>query len=221
MKNKRIFFHSDKPQLDIIKPYPASKAIPEWFRTMPGVSNDKVATVKKCIPFLDSMTSGYIIALPVDVTWDDSAKMFKSASKFEVVSRHHPSQTEDVSLGAEFLEIPFKWINSFYVKTPRGYSCLFVHPLNREDLPFHSISGVVDTDKHPTIINFPFVMKKGFRGVIPVGTPLIQVIPFKRDDWSSTVKDTGEAFNYPLTHEIDAPPFNWYKRKWWSRKRYS
>ena len=48
-------------------------------------------------------------------------------------------------------------------------------------MPFHSFSGIVDTDKHPVPVNFPFVVKKDFEGVIPAGTPIAQFIFLKRD----------------------------------------
>ena len=35
------------------------------------------------------------------------------------------------------------------------------------------------------MINFPFFIKEGFTGLIPYGTPIVQIIPFKRDDWKS------------------------------------
>ena len=45
------------------------------------------------------------------------------------------------------------------------------------------LSGVVDTDAFPTPVNFPFVVTAGDGvHVLPKGTPLVQVIPFRRAD---------------------------------------
>lgn len=179
-------------------------------------------TVKKCVPFLDAMTAGYVITLPVDVIWDSTNKKFLTQAKYEVNSDHHPEQVQGVALGAEFDPQPHKWINPWHIKTPKGYSALFVHPLNRGDLPFHSFTGVVDTDTHPLCVNLPFVMKKDFDGLIPAGTPIIQVIPFKRDDWTSEVIDTGKPYDgNSRSWEVLSPPFGWYKRNWWRRKNFS
>ena len=49
----------------------------------------------------------------------------------------------------------------------------------------HALPGIVDTDRSPQPINFPFFIKKNFVGTIEVGTPVVQLIPFKRDDWKS------------------------------------
>lgn len=216
---RKIKFHSLRPELDIIKPFPASRIVPEWFRKMKPVSDDRVSSVKRCVPFLDSLTSGYIISLPVDVHYSKTRGFWTNAV-FEVVSHHAASQTADVVLPEEYNTTPFKWLNNFHIKTPRGYSCLFVHPMNREDLPFHSFSGIVDTDKHPVIVNFPFVIRDDFEGVIPAGTPLIQIIPFKRDSWEMSVKDSGKPHEYVMQHEVFTHPLGWYRQKFWSKKKF-
>lgn len=219
-KNKKIKFVSANTGVDLLRPIPASKAVPEWYRKMPRVVGG-VQTVKTCVPVLDVLTAGYMIPLPAAVAWDENSNDFLSQANFEVNSDHYFSQTEDVVISEEYDSQPHKWINNWFIKTPPGYSTLFVHPMNRHDLPFYSFSGIVDTDKHPLIINFPFVWKKDFKGIIPAGTPIIQAIPFKRDDWVSQVVDTGESYYYDKNYEVMIPPFAWYKRLWWSRKRYS
>ena len=219
-RTKKIAFKSDRPDLDIPKPVPTSKVIPEWFRGMSGVY-DGIESVKKCMPVLDALTAGYVIPVPGDVVFDPNSKKFLSTSSVPIVTSHHATQTADVKISDEYDPQPWKWSNHWYIKTPPGYSTLFIHPLNRDDLPFHSFTGIVDTDKHPIVINFPFVLKKDFEGTIKAGTPMIQIIPFKRDNWESSVIDVGPAHKYPKEHEIDMPPFNWYKRNFWSKKRYS
>jgi hypothetical protein len=220
MKNKIIKFTSSSPEIQLPHPTPTSRMVPEWFRKLPGAA-DKVETVKKCVPFLDALTSGYVITLPVDVHFDNENNRFTYDSPFEINSDHIKSQTQGVDVGPEFDDQPHKWINKWKIETPKGYSCLFIHPLNRLDLPFRSFTGIVDTDRHPLVINFPFVMKKDFYGVIPAGTPIIQIIPFKRDNWISKIIDNKPFKPHPEAHEVENPPFSWYKRKWWSRKIYS
>jgi len=216
---KKIKFISEKPEYNIEHPVPASRLVPEWYRKMPG-EKDRIETVKKCIPFLDALTSGYAITLPVDVYYNDEAKKFMYNSPFKIESDHVPSQTEDVEIDDSYDTIPHKWLNNWKIETPKGYSCLFIHPLDRMDLPFYSFSGIVDTDRHPVIINFPFVIKKGFNGVIPKGTPIIQIIPFKRESWESKVIDDIE-YNEPVDQfKIMNPPFNTYKRNWWTKKSF-
>lgn len=219
-KNKKIKFFSAKTEVDLLKPFPASKAVPDWYRKMPRVI-EGIQTVKTCVPVLDILTAGYMIPLPASVKWDEASKDFLSQASFEINSDHYPTQTEGVVVSEEYDPQPHKWINYWFIKTPPGYSTLFIHPANRQDLPFYSFSGIVDTDKHPLIINFPFLWKKDFRGVVPAGTPMIQAIPFKRDDWSAEVIDTGPSYDTPLSYLAMQPPFAWYKRTSWSKKRFS
>lgn len=216
---KKIKFYSDRTDLDLLKPMPASRFIPDWYRRMPGVE-EGIETVKKCIPVLDAFTAGYIIRLSADAWWDDEHKMFISQTDDKINSDHAAVQTKHVEIPEGFDPQPHKWINNWFIKTPKGYSTLFIHPLNRDDLPFKSFTGIVDTDTHPLPVNFPFILKENFKGVIPAGTPIIQVIPFKRDDWDSTVIDTGESYRYPHAVDNMNPPFNWYKRKFWKKKVY-
>jgi hypothetical protein len=220
MKNKTIKFISARPDIQIPHPVPASRLVPEWYRKMPGAA-EQIETVKKCVPVLDALTSGYMITLPTDVYFNNENKNFWYDAPFDINSDHHEVQTQGVDIGSEYDEQPHKWVNQWLIQTPKGYSCLFIHPLNRMDLPFRSFTGIVDTDRHPLIINFPFVMKKDFYGKIPEGTPIIQIIPFKRDDWKADVVDDKAFKDHPEAHEVENPPFNWYKRKWWTRKVYS
>lgn len=216
---KKIKFHSSRTELDLPKPMPASRFVPEWYRQMPGV-DEGIETVKKCIPVLDALTSGYIITLSADAIWDETNKVFISQTHDKINSDHHAIQTKFVAIGDSFNPQPHKWINHWHIKTPKGYSILFIHPLNRDDLPFKSFTGIVDTDSHPLPVNFPFVLKEGFTGVIPAGTPIIQVIPFKRDKWQASIVDTGDGHRYIHSSDNMDPPFNWYKRKFWTKKVY-
>lgn len=219
MKSNKIVFQSVNTDLDFLKPEPSTKNVPSWYRKMDGVI-DGIQTVKKCVPFLDSLSMGYQIPLVADIHWHKDIKEFHSDSKIDLVSDHFLSQSKDVEIPEGFDPQPHKWNNFWHIKTPKGYSTLFIHPLNRMDLPFYSFSGVVDTDKHPLVINFPFVLKSDFDGDIKAGTPLIQAIPFKRDSWSSKILDQGLSYDDQIGYEVSKPPFGWYKRNHWTRKEY-
>jgi hypothetical protein len=215
---KKINFRSVHPDLDIPHPAPAYKNIPEWYRTSkPFVEG--VETLKKCVPLLDSMTAGYSLTLAADVFFNRGD--VQDISLTQIVQSHADSQIGNLKIPVEYHETVYKWINSFVLKTPKGYSTLFVHPINRIDLPFYSFSGLVDTDRFPLEVNFPFLIKKDFVGIIPAGTPIAQAIPVKREDWSSSVEDSLNYQRPAFTHTMHNPPFNYYKRNFWTRKKYS
>ena len=63
-------------------PIPAVQGLPEWFKSLPTANfnptmSEEGETVKKCPPFIDAMTFGFLIPLPIEVkvangefTWD-------------------------------------------------------------------------------------------------------------------------------------------------------
>jgi hypothetical protein len=191
------------------KPYPATKIQPNWLKKLPIYkSTNKIddlgnptTTVKKCMPFLDANNAGYYITLQSDVWVENdkngNIKIKWATPDFDVVSSHTYSQIENYPIpeGYDTKSI-FKWENQWIVRTPSKWSCLFTHPIHFDELPFMSLTGLVDTDKFPETINFPFFIKKDFEGLIPKGTPIIQVIPFKRECFTATYSiDDGKLKN--------------------------
>ena len=58
-----------------------------------------------------------------------------------------------------------------------------MHPVNRDDLPFRLISGLVDADRfYDGGINFPAIwLQPEFSGVLPKGTPVAQCFAVPRE----------------------------------------
>lgn len=184
-------------------PVPAAKNIPEWYKkTMSNIYQDGLPhidektgnpprTIKSCMPVFDSMTAGYHILLPADVYFEDNPggntpKVSWSTDQMTVIEVHDKIQFEHFDQGDEYYPFGIKLNNLWTIKTPPGYSCFFTQPSLRDDLPFQVIPGVVDTDKFPSPINFPTFFKRGFSGMLEMGTPIVQVIPFKREEWESS-----------------------------------
>jgi hypothetical protein len=106
------------------------------------------------------------------------------------------------------------------IKTPPGYSCLVTHPFGYNNLPFHSFSGIVDSDRFHADINTPFTLKKNFSGVIPKGTPMMQIIPFKRENWESKILK-GTPFEVEKNYTILMTKFHsGYKKFFRDKKTY-
>ncbi|WP_291860172.1 DUF6065 family protein [Bradyrhizobium sp.] len=174
----------------IAEPAPAKSALPEWFRRIPPVDQSVLSatnnglTIKRCMPFLDAMTLGFVLPIAATVRLQISEQGRKVDAGWEfdrvMVSNHGSYQIAGHPLADR---PPMKFHNYWTIKTPPGWSCLFVAPLNRPMLPVEILAGVVDTDTYPSLINFPFIAT-GSDGVhvIEKGTPLVQVIPFRRDE---------------------------------------
>jgi hypothetical protein len=173
----------------IAPPVPSKTALPDWFRKLPAIdpkavtATDNGMTIKRCMPFLDAMLTGWILPLAATVRLEikDGGATVNAGWEFEktMVSNHNPHQIAGSPHGSR---PPCKFHNYWTVVTPPGWSCLFVPLLNRPNGIFETIAGVVDTDTYKSLIHFPFIAT-GPEGVhvIEKGTPLVQVIPFRRD----------------------------------------
>jgi hypothetical protein len=179
----------------IAEPVPARDLLPEWFKRLPPIdrqrlsTTDNALTVKRCMPFLDAMMNGWIIPLAATVRVEiaDRGHTVNTGWDFDrvMVSNHHPYQ---VAGHPSQPRPPCKFHNYWTVRTPPGWSCLFVPPLNRPNGVFEIASGVVDTDEYHALIHFPFfaIGSDGLH-VLERGTPLVQVIPFRREGGLSGV----------------------------------
>ncbi len=174
------------------QPQPASKFIPEWYKNMesyiggekkPKGDGTTSATIKRCMPVFDAINAGYIITTPADVyvSIKDGQQHFEWSS-LGLISFHPIEQAPEHP--ARNKHAYPKWINYWGIRTPKGYSVMFVPPMHRESL-FTILPGIVDTDDYYSPVNFPFVVNDPeFEGMIPKGTPIAQVIPFKRESWT-------------------------------------
>lgn len=233
--HKEILFSKTLEVLDEYKPVPAKKIIPEWYKnTQSYLGNEKkpdgnantTATIKKCIPVFDAITSGYIITTYADIFV--SRKMVEiNSNEVSMSPWYEWPSTESIqfhpiiqaSLHPKNQNAPYpKFMNPWTIKTPKGYSCLFIPPMHRET-PFNILPGVVDTDTYTFPVNFPFVLSNpDFEGLIPAGTPVVQVIPFKRNSWTSSF-DINTMFN-DVNLKVRSHFFDKYKSFFWHRKNY-
>ena len=128
----------------------------------------------------------------------------------------------DMAIPDNVYPVQFGIKMNWYYETPPGYSLLFTHPFNRPELPFYVPSGIVDSDIWGLPIFIPFFIKRGFEGVIKAGTPLIQMLPIKREPWSIEIDSSKESIERNKIREekrrshITAH----YKKTTWQRKQY-
>jgi hypothetical protein len=212
-------------------PIPAKKMIPQWYKDgetfyIEKNSQQPSAGLKTCMPFLDILTSGYLLVTPFDIfvgkKEDGSLSIeWNSPPTWEGFVAQRPyASGSTIPRPAGHMDGHFIWSNSWGWKTPRGYSTIVTHPFNRFDLPFTTMSGFMDSDKISVNGNVPFFLKEGFYGVIPEGTPYAQIIPVKRKSW----KMLNNPSNFDLVTQQGAKIHSekgYYKKKAWVRKEYS
>jgi hypothetical protein len=214
---KFIPFTSNDDDLKYVEiPKPAKNFIPDWWKEEElSVNNQNDLfdnlSFKACVPFLDSLTSGYMVYTSQDILVkieNEKPFMFWQTSPTPVIVRER-KENLPVPIGHD--ETHFAWNLHYGFEIPKGYSLLITHPLNRFDLPFTSVSGIVD-DSVQWAGRFTFWLKKDFQGVIPKGTPIAQIIPFKRDSWKSERADYLIEYAKIKAHEKSTIFSGYYKK---------
>jgi hypothetical protein len=233
MKKIKFFPIDEETSLSNNYPVAASKKVPQWFKdTSPYYGKNKLSfpielsmpnvTMKRCVPFLDALSIGYMACLEIDLfvekTVDGSIIRWRDGS--EQVTIHNREQFEGFAIPEDYNYFVWKWHNLWSINVPDGYSIYFTHPSNRFDLPFHSISGVVDCDKYNMPVQYPFLLKKDFEGVIEAGTPLIQLIPFKRENWESSIEKYDKSKSFLIKKNFFRTLSASYKKNYWTMKKY-
>jgi len=182
---------------DIVpRPQLATGGLPEWLKRMPSkaesavLAGAEVRTVKQCPPFLDAMQAGILFPLAADLTfengefswdWDLPAQPATRATR-SPIGVHVPEQAAGVP-GVPEGQFAVKFNAFWTVKLPDGCSMLFSHPANRLDLPYRTLTGLVDADLwRDGLVHFPALWTDPeFTGTLPAGTPVAQGWPVPRE----------------------------------------
>jgi hypothetical protein len=231
----RIIFRCDPALIDRLPPpIAARRALPDWLRQMPATAfsethGQDVRTVKQCPPFVDAMAYGFIMPLPCDVkvangkfSWAwDLPPLSIDAHPRSPLSFHVPAQVTGTPLHAEQRAV-IKFNSFWTIELEPGYSLFATHPVNRADLPFRLISGLVDADRFNDVgILFPAVWTDpDFSGVLSAGTPVAQCFPVSRETLELAVEPlSGEKRrNYETTaHALLSKP-GVYRRRFRARR---
>lgn len=208
----------------IAPPVPSKTYLPDWFRKLPAVTPDALSTtdtgltVKRCMPFLDAMTTGWIIPLAATVRMSiaDGGATVETGWDFDrpMASNHGMHQVKGNPQSAR---PPCKFHNFWTIVTPPGWSCLFINPMNRPNGVFEVAAGIVDTDTYRAQIHFPF-FATGADGlhILKKGTPMVQVIPFRRDTVEIAAdiraEDPAEAADRVKVTRNTRSATGWYRR---------
>ena len=215
-----IEFHTPAAVFDTIPhPYPASRHVPEWLKGMP-TDFAEGGTLKRCPPFVTAMTAGYIIPAPAEMRFTMSAQGELTAySDQKTVSKHFAEQYRGSPFGSATV---LKFHNPWIVVTPPDYVCMMTGPVNRFELPLLPMTGIVETGTYYKEVQLPMVcmLPRGQSFVIPRGAPLIQVIPIKRESWTS-----GSGFIDMARREQQQQAFSAnrheYKDQYWRKLEFS
>ena len=229
-KRKNILKHSSYTDAypNIV---PARNIIPDWYKknqrfesgAIPKNAGEK-AGFKLCKPFGESLMSGYILPLPMDIIVEQTeggpSISWRNDGSPAVSLRDDKDINGRLPAPSGYSDLHFVWHTQNAIKLPSGYSALFTHPLNRYDLPFITLSGIVDGHFVMPRGQVPVFFNKTFEGLIPAGTPIMQIILFKTENWLSKVDKNiltqADTNSSKSVNKI----FGWYQENAWKKKTY-
>lgn len=228
--NNIEFICSDEHILKYFPIVPAKDCLPEWYSKLKA----NEPNISKCMPVRDMITSGYIIPNAYE---QEAGSIYNEDTDVHEAERIYPveeigqfwtvlNQMTAPNTGHTHDQCPvdidgrkksyFKINLPWRIKTPPGYSCIFMQPFYQFNKDFTLMPGIIDTDEFDlNQVNFPCYIN-GDEGSIKVGQPLVQIIPFKRDEWTHNLslqeKSSGSKMNFFL--------HNMYKRAFHKKKKF-
>jgi len=217
------FLCEDPAVLQLYPPKPANKFLPNWYKDLSSWKKDHTLgidapTIKNCIPAQDLMLSGYIIFNTYEIALSTLNKdMYEHIEavcphKSHISSHHHEQMPVQINTRKKnYFKIAQPWL----IKTPPGYSCLFQQPFYHFEQRYQLLPAIVDTDIHDLNVEIPGYLLTDDVVKIESGAPLVQVIPFKRDDWQSSM--SAEKFKQSKLTDYTSKG---YKTEFHSKKNY-
>lgn len=240
----KIYFqklHSDL--CNIVKPpSPSINSVPKWWKNankhilnsnnlFPNRNN---ATIRSCPAINDAFNFGYTVFTPIDIFidstqsdeifWDIPINIeyldFENKITEPFVSFISGDAVDIYNRSNDYHRFIGK-MNTFWgIKTDPGYSIWITTPIGRDDLPFKIFDTVIDSDNLAAIAPYSFLIKRGFKGIIKAGTPFIQVIPFKREDFVSEIVERDSDLEKRNFLKLNTTFINSYKKNFWNRKKF-
>ncbi len=232
-KKEIEFICGDKSVLNNFPIVPAKDCLPEWYSKLNATEND-TPTIAGCWPVRDIVTAGYIIKnvheqeliAETDVSTNEEhvdrvvpverigqfMEMQNQMTTPEAFHTHSQCPVHIDGKKKSYVKISLPW----KIKTPPGYSCLFVQPFWHFEEEFVIMPGIIDTDEFDlSQLNFPCYLKDPVKLLTP-GEPLVQVIPFLREEWKHKLK-----FEEPTRQsKMNLFLHNMYKRAFHKKKSF-
>jgi hypothetical protein len=224
--------------LKMYPPVPCIENLPEWLSRLPVVRHDPIAraiegidsNVRRCPGVVDYVRLGYLFFMPYDLilrqesdgSWRWNMQHGGNTSLDEwAPTNHDPRQVEGMEFDPEthFPSI-VKLRFPCFINTPPGVSTAILDSFFHRNRDFEVIPGVFESDIVGDNLRIFIRMRRTDEPVyIAAGTPLAQMLPFRREpaelvvyDETNTPKELSDktkvyradrsrfSFNYMTTH---------------------
>ena len=205
---------------------PIKNKIPDFYKNTKTSYNANVNKLpiehnfKACAVFSDAFMTGYSIPLVADIAVEqtENGPVITWVEGNYTVLRERPegpNSSLPTPMGCS--NSHFVWVNQNIFEIPKGYSALVTHPFNRHDLPFVTLTGILDS-----FVLFsgqiPVYFSSTFEGIIPQGTPIMQVLLFKKENWKAVLDQDILKIAEKNGFSSGSKAFGWYKQNIWQKK---
>jgi len=240
---RKIEFYPFDEFAKLYPPKPAKNSLPDWYKNLDNYipnseytarcliekdSPNSLFTMKRCIPVQDYITSGYTFFFNTEILISEVS--FADTKDF---LWYAPRETNTVVGSHPFNQCPvhfkdkkrnyIKFFANWGIRTPPGYSCLIEQPFYFREDRFTLFPAIVDTDTYVDPIGFVGYMNDGFNETkIDPGTPIVNIYPFKREEWKMDIKDgISHEFMNKFTTLRGQFFTNVYRKFYHSKKKYN
>ena len=209
------------------RPVVAKHIHPDWWKKMKTKTRGG-DNIKMCPSMMDVLGTGYYIICVEDIKIEYPKDDLDGSPKYELgqfakcpnnpnyeTSGHPREQFPDFEYAKADVEENLENNNAVKIRvpwsitTPLGYSSLYLDPFLFQNRFFQTWQGIMDTDRYTggdlngLVILYP---KTREEFVIPAGTPIAQIVPYRREDWKASI-DLIKTEQYQKEHN----PFLYHK----------
>lgn len=184
-KNEIVIIPEDN-RMDDFRPYLGTQKLPSWWNLLPKGKG----TLRRCQGTYDFISLGGFVPLWTNVHIRPNITHHHYDIKLDPIDGfqfRHDGFTPETSTGCPIekhksLETGqyIKLVTPWRFITPKGVSLMSLPVMHEPDANFSVIPGIVHTDYYHQI-NVVINVHSDKEFVIPAGTPIMQLIPFKRD----------------------------------------
>ena len=191
MKDKIQFISTIHGMPDDLFPEPSRKNYPDWFKDMPLLTEgmkkyNRGGTVKRCPSFIEWFGQGYVLKMWADVVFYNSEDHWGWETPDQQFSwDKHPAEQFQNYLPHDRVNVVYKAKSPFKVVTPKGWSCYELPLLFDYNNDWAVMAGINGTDTFFEWNTTICLFGKKDKIFIPRGTPISQIVPFKRNSLQS------------------------------------
>lgn len=209
-KKPKIKFISTMPGLPFVEqalPKPTKNFIPDWWKDVPSANNKiektfqvNAGNIKNCPSFPDYFSNGFILPMWCDTILRYNKKTerydFEVSNKEFLIETHGNQQFVDIVPSYNYMgktaAFVFKPICPWQIITSPGWSVLQLPAFYHFNNDFTVLPGIIDTDIYHEINQQVILLDPKEEIFIPLGTPLAQYIPFKRQKIEMEISEPNE-----------------------------